>query len=296
MRVVRRAMRPEQVAKGVDGGMGDAASVGNRLRDVIVSRGRQASRRTAVQGSTARSGKPRWRRRANHGKLKATARVRAWCWSAAMVARLLEPQCSTAAPGDRGSAESAAPAESARPRPRVPLPQAAPPPVRQSSRRRIPEQRQFLSRVQNGMEAKATELGKVDAQRSSTPRTTPRPAEAGRELRLRRASRRSSSSRSTPSAAQPMADAAKAANIPIVFVNRNPSTCRRRLVPVRRLRLPVRGHGRDGGARQARRAARATSSSSRRQVTNEAAVLRTQGCNDVVGKNPGMKVVDDPGR
>ena len=27
------------------------------------------------------------------------------------------------------------------------------------------------------------------------------------------------------------------------------------------------------------------------QVTNEAAVLRTQGCNDVVGKNPGMKVV-----
>ena len=27
------------------------------------------------------------------------------------------------------------------------------------------------------------------------------------------------------------------------------------------------------------------------QVSNEAAVLRTQGCNDVVAKNPGMKVV-----
>ena len=31
-------------------------------------------------------------------------------------------------------------------------------------------------------------------------------------------------------------------------------------------------------------------------VSNEAAVLRTKGCNDVVAKNPDMKVVDDPGR
>ena len=52
------------------------------------------------------------------------------------------------------------------------------------------------------------------------------------------------------SAAQPMADAAKAANIPIVFVNRNPSIAG---VPYVGFRLAVRGPGRDGAAREAGR-------------------------------------------
>jgi inositol transport system substrate-binding protein len=89
------------------------------------------------------------------------------------------------------------------------------------------------------------------------------------------------------SAAQPMADAAKAANIPIVFVNRNPS------IP------DVPYVGSDSlfaGTVEMEELAKLAGGKGdvvilQGQVSNEAAVLRTQGCNDVVAKNPGMKVV-----
>lgn len=89
------------------------------------------------------------------------------------------------------------------------------------------------------------------------------------------------------SAAQPMADAAKAANIPIVFVNRNPSISG---VPY------VGSDSLFAGTVEMEELAKLAGGKGdvvilQGQVSNEAAVLRTQGCNDVVGKNPGMKVV-----
>jgi inositol transport system substrate-binding protein len=89
------------------------------------------------------------------------------------------------------------------------------------------------------------------------------------------------------SAAQPMADAAKAANIPIVFVNRNPSISG---VPY------VGSDSLFAGTVEMEELAKLAGGKGdvvilQGQVTNEAAVLRTQGCNDVVGKNSGMKVV-----
>ena len=89
------------------------------------------------------------------------------------------------------------------------------------------------------------------------------------------------------SAAQPMADAAKAANIPIVFVNRNPAISD---VPY------VGSDSLFAGTVEMEELAKLAGGKGdvvilQGQVTNEAAVLRTQGCNDVVGKNPGMKVV-----
>lgn len=89
------------------------------------------------------------------------------------------------------------------------------------------------------------------------------------------------------SAAQPMADAAKAANIPIVFVNRNPSIAD---VPY------VGSDSLFAGTVEMEELAKLAGGKGdvvilQGQVSNEAAVLRTQGCNDVVAKNPGMKVV-----
>ena len=89
------------------------------------------------------------------------------------------------------------------------------------------------------------------------------------------------------SAAQPMADAAKAANIPIVFVNRNPSISG---VPY------VGSDSLFAGTVEMEELAKLAGGKGdvvilQGQVSNEAAVLRTQGCNDVVGKNAGMKVV-----
>ena len=89
------------------------------------------------------------------------------------------------------------------------------------------------------------------------------------------------------SAAQPMADAAKAAGIPIVFVNRNPSI---KGVPY------VGSDSLYAGTVEMEQLAKDAGAKGdvvilQGQVSNEAAVLRTKGCNDVVAKNPGMKVV-----
>ncbi len=84
-----------------------------------------------------------------------------------------------------------------------------------------------------------------------------------------------------------MADAAKAANIPLVFVNRNPSIAG---VPY------VGSDSLYAGTVEMEQLAKLAGGKGdvvilQGQVSNEAAVLRTQGCNDEVGKNPGMKVV-----
>jgi ABC-type sugar transport system substrate-binding protein len=84
-----------------------------------------------------------------------------------------------------------------------------------------------------------------------------------------------------------MADAAKAANIPLVFVNRDPAI---EGVPY------VGSDSLFAGTVEMEELAKLAGGKGdvvilEGQVTNEAAVSRTQGCNDVVGKNPGMKVV-----
>ena len=83
-------------------------------------------------------------------------------------------------------------------------------------------------------------------------------------------------------------DAAKKAGIPIVFVNRNPKIAG---VPY------VGSDSIVSGTLEMEQLAKLAGGKGdvvilEGQVSNEAAVLRTQGCNDVVGKNPGMKVVD----
>ncbi len=88
------------------------------------------------------------------------------------------------------------------------------------------------------------------------------------------------------SAAQPMADAAKKANIPIVFVNRNPTIAG---VPY------VGSDSLYAGTVEMQELAKLAGGKGdvvilQGQVSNEAAVLRTKGCKDVVAKNPGMKV------
>ena len=88
------------------------------------------------------------------------------------------------------------------------------------------------------------------------------------------------------SAAQPMADAAKAAGIPLVFVNRNPTIAG---VPY------VGSDSLYAGTVEMEELAKLADGKGdvvilQGQVSNEAAVLRTQGCNDVIAKNPGMKV------
>ena len=90
-------------------------------------------------------------------------------------------------------------------------------------------------------------------------------------------------------AAGPMTDAAQAANIPLVYVNRRPSD------------LPdgVPYVGSDSlyaGTVEMEQLAKLAGGKGNVVIlqgdpANEAAVLRTKGCNDVVAKNPGMKVI-----
>ncbi len=97
------------------------------------------------------------------------------------------------------------------------------------------------------------------------------------------------------SAAQPMSDAAAKANIPVVYVNRNPKIAGNPYVGSDSLlsgTLEMTQLAKDA------KATIATTDPSYKgnvvilegQTNNEAAVLRTQGCNDVVKQNPGMQV------
>lgn len=89
------------------------------------------------------------------------------------------------------------------------------------------------------------------------------------------------------SAAGPMTEAAKAANIPLVYVNRNPA---QKGVPY------VGSQSLVSGTLEMTQLAKLAGGKGNvvimeGEVTNEAALDRTKGCNDVVAKNPGMKVV-----
>lgn len=89
------------------------------------------------------------------------------------------------------------------------------------------------------------------------------------------------------SAAGPMTEAAKAANIPLVYVNRNPA---QKGVPY------VGSQSLVSGTLEMEQLAKLAGGKGNvvvmeGEVTNEAALDRTKGCNDVVAKNPGMKVV-----
>jgi len=149
----------------------------------------------------------------------------------------------------------------------------------------FPNSDTFLSRVQNGMKAKAAELG-VEI--------TITDAKDDTQAQLTQVENFVSQGVTAivvvpvdTSAAQPMADAAKAANIPLAFVNRNPSISG---VPY------VGSDSLYAGTVEMQELAKLAGGKGdvvilQGQVTNEAAVLRTQGCNDVVGQNPGMKVV-----
>ena len=149
----------------------------------------------------------------------------------------------------------------------------------------FPNSDTFLSRVQDGMKARATELGVtvniVDAkddtatQLSQVENFVTQGVKAIIVVPV------------DTTAAQPLADAAKAANIPIVFVNRNPSIAD---VPY------VGSASLVAGTLEMTELAKLAGGKGNvvileGQTSNEAAVLRTQGCNDVVAQNPGMKVI-----
>ena len=89
------------------------------------------------------------------------------------------------------------------------------------------------------------------------------------------------------SAAGPMTSAAQESNIPLVYVNRDPEQAG---VPY------VGSDSLYAGTVEMEELAKLAGGKGdvvilQGQVTNEAAVLRTQGCNDVVDQNPGMTVV-----
>jgi inositol transport system substrate-binding protein len=149
----------------------------------------------------------------------------------------------------------------------------------------FPNSDTFLSRVQDGMKAKADELGVTVNITDAKDDTAAQLSQVENFV-----SQKVSAIIVVPvdtSAAQPMADAAKAAGIPIVFVNRNPSIAG---VPY------VGSDSLYAGTVEMEELAKLAGGKGdvvilQGQVSNEAAVLRTQGCNDVVAKNPDMKVV-----
>jgi inositol transport system substrate-binding protein len=143
----------------------------------------------------------------------------------------------------------------------------------------------FLQKVADGMQKEATKDGadltvvaadnKVDTQLSQVENFISQKVDAILVVAV------------DTSAAGPMTDAAKAAGIPIVYVNRNPSQTG---VPY------VGSQSLVSGTLEMEQLAKLAGGKGNvvimeGEVTNEAALDRTKGCNDVVAKNPGMKVV-----
>jgi inositol transport system substrate-binding protein len=148
----------------------------------------------------------------------------------------------------------------------------------------FPNSDTFLSRVQDGMKAKATDLGVeltiLDAKDDAAAQLTQVENFVSQKV---------SAIIVVPvdtSAAQPLADAAKAANIPLVFVNRNPKITG----------FPYIGSDSllSGQLEMGQLAQLANNTGDvvilQGMVSNEAAVLRTQGCNEEAAA-ANMKVV-----
>jgi inositol transport system substrate-binding protein len=151
---------------------------------------------------------------------------------------------------------------------------------------------QFLQTVADGMQAKATELGNVELNIVAAQEKT--------DVQLGQVENFISQGVDAiivipvdTDAAGPMTEAATAASIPLVYVNRRPSD------------LPTDGSipyvGSDSlyaGTVEMQELAKIAGGKGNVVIligdpANEAAVLRTQGCKDVVAQNPGMKVTKE---
>jgi inositol transport system substrate-binding protein len=146
---------------------------------------------------------------------------------------------------------------------------------------------QFLQTVADGMEAKATELGgvtlnivaaqeKTDVQLGQVENFVSQQVDAIVVIPV------------DTDAAGPMTEKAQAAGIPLVYVNRRPSDAPAG-VPY------VGSDSLYAGTVEMEALAKLVSGKGNVVIlqgdpANEAAILRTQGCNDVVAKNPEMKV------
>jgi inositol transport system substrate-binding protein len=149
---------------------------------------------------------------------------------------------------------------------------------------------QFLQTVADGMQAKATELGNVELNIVAAQEKTD--VQLGQVENF--ISQKVDAIIVIPvdtDAAGPMTDAAKAAGIPLVYVNRRPSD----------LPEDVPYVGSDSlyaGTVEMQELAKLAEGKGNVVIligdpANEAAVLRTKGCKDVVGQNPGMKVTKE---
>ena len=151
---------------------------------------------------------------------------------------------------------------------------------------------QFLQTVADGMEEKAAELGNVELNIVAAQEKT--------DVQLGQVENFISQGVDAiviipvdTDAAGPMTEAAKAAGIPLVYVNRRPSD------------LPTDGSipyvGSDSlyaGTVEMQELAKLANGEGNVVIligdpANEAAVLRTQGCKDVVAANPGMSVTKE---
>jgi inositol transport system substrate-binding protein len=151
---------------------------------------------------------------------------------------------------------------------------------------------QFLQTVADGMEAKATELGNIELNIVAAQEKT--------DVQLGQVENFISQGVDAiiiipvdTDAAGPMTEAAKAAGIPLVYVNRRPSD------------LPTDGSipyvGSDSlyaGTVEMQELAKLANGKGNVVIligdpANEAAVLRTKGCKDVVAQNAGMKVTKE---
>jgi len=151
---------------------------------------------------------------------------------------------------------------------------------------------QFLQTVADGMEAKAAELGNIELNIVAAQEKT--------DVQLGQVENFISQGVDAiviipvdTDAAGPMTEAAKAAGIPLVYVNRRPSD------------LPTDGSipyvGSDSlyaGTVEMQELAKLANGEGNVVIligdpANEAAVLRTQGCKDVVAQNPGMQVTKE---
>jgi inositol transport system substrate-binding protein len=146
---------------------------------------------------------------------------------------------------------------------------------------------QFLQTVADGMQAKATEMGTVDLNIVAAQEKTD--VQLGQVENF--ISQKVDAIIVIPvdtDAAGPMTAKAQAAKIPLVYVNRRPSDLPKG-VPY------VGSDSLYAGTVEMESLAKLANGKGNVVIlqgdpANEAAVLRTKGCNDVVAKNPGMKV------
>jgi inositol transport system substrate-binding protein len=146
---------------------------------------------------------------------------------------------------------------------------------------------QFLQTVADGMQAKATEMGTVDLNIVAAQEKTD--VQLGQVENF--ISQKVDAIIVIPvdtDAAGPMTAKAQAAKIPLVYVNRRPSDLPKGVPYVGSDSLYAGTVEMESLAKLA--GGKGNVVILQGDPANEAAVLRTKGCNDVVAKNPGMKV------